>query len=229
MRSLRASVSSFSSATRFSSTTCRMAARAAPSSLTSMTFLRVRRLRTASAIRSATCSRLGIAGIAYRRPRNESRNGGDEERYARAVAGFTFEIDGPAVSVDERLHDREAETRAAGGADAGGSVIGLEDVRQGVRGDAAAGVVHREFHTGAVPGPRGDAHGAAGGRVFHRVRDQVLEDPIERVRVGVHAGQAVFAVGHEIMGAGAPEHLDDGDDGSRGFDARAREPGLEAA
>src|SRR4029077_14265080 len=115
MRSLRASVSSFSSATRFSSTTWRMAARAAPSSLTSTTFFVVRRLSTVSAIRSAICSRLGIAGLAYRRPRNESRKGGgNHEPHAGAVTGLAYGGDGAAVGVDQRLHDGEAEAGAAG-------------------------------------------------------------------------------------------------------------------
>src|SRR5689334_524391 len=72
--------------------------------------------------------RFGLAGRRLRQL--------DDER--RAGAGGAFGADRAAARVDDLARDREPETRAvlAGGEE------GLEDARQIVRGDAAAGVAY---------------------------------------------------------------------------------------
>src|SRR2546425_12419657 len=76
------------------------------------------------------------------------------------------------------------------------------------------------------------AHTGAGRRILQRVADQVLQHPVERVGVGVHAGQRALDVQLEaVRGARAPEELDSGRDERRGIEHRAadrrREPALE--
>src|SRR5437899_510784 len=89
-----------------STRTWRTTPRAPASSLISTTFLVVRRLTMASAIRSATISsRRGIRTHTTRPRRGESRNGQQREGHARAGVARALDVDHAAVSRDERgLH-----------------------------------------------------------------------------------------------------------------------------
>src|SRR5439155_1260960 len=106
MRSLRASASSCSSAVRLSSTTWRIAARAALSSLISAIFRTVRRFTTASAMRSATAAWRDIPAYPTRGRRGVSRNGplerGENHGDARADDRRALDVNRAAVGLDRR-------------------------------------------------------------------------------------------------------------------------------
>src|SRR2546428_14172128 len=107
-----------------STRTWRTTPRAPASSLISTTFLVVRRLTMASAIRSATISsRRGIRTHTTRPRRGESRNGRQREGHARAGVARALDVDHAAVSLDQRLDDAEPETGAADRAGRGNPII----------------------------------------------------------------------------------------------------------
>src|SRR5207245_5533156 len=122
-----------------STRTWRTTPRAPASSLISTTFLVVRRLTMASAIRSATISsRRGIRTHTTRPRRGESRNGRQREGHARAGVARALDVDHAAVSLDQRLDDGEPETGAADRAGRGSRIRRLGDTRVRVTRHAGA-------------------------------------------------------------------------------------------
>src|SRR5690349_3692589 len=111
-----------------------MAARAAGSSLISMTLRVVSRLTTASAMRSAISSRRGIPRESTSVQRGVSRKRRQHDGHACAFAGCRVRTHRTAVGFDQRFYDRQTETGA-----------GTERV-------GAAGAIVRLEHPGALLG-----------------------------------------------------------------------------
>src|SRR5437867_1291699 len=197
MRSLRASASSCSSAVRLSSTTWRIAARAALSSLISAIFRTVRRFTTASAMRSATAAWRDIPAYPTRGRRRVSRNGpverGQNHGHARADDRRALDADRAAVGFDERFHDGEPDTGAVRRASrVRRAIVGPEDAAQGLRRNTTPPVRDLDRDGAAERAPSHPDH-AAEGRVLDRIREKVRQDALERVGVGVDARQRRLA------------------------------------
>src|SRR2546428_606711 len=190
-----------------STRTWRTTPRAPASSLISTTFLVVRRLTMASAIRSATISsRRGIRTHTTRPRRGESRNARQRERHARAGVARALDVDHAAVSLDQRLDDGEPETGAADRAGRGSPIIRLEDPRERVARNAGGAVEYRDLdHRAGAAGTQ--PHLAAGRRVFHGVGDEVGQDALEGVRVGVHWRQRGRAIHDDRVRDAAAEEV----------------------
>src|SRR5256712_8265317 len=143
MRSLRASASSCSSAARLSTTTWRIAARSALSSLISAIFRTVRRFTTASAMRSATAAWRDILAYPTRGRRGVSRNGplerGENHGDARADDRRALDVNRAAVGLDQRFDDGEPDAGAVSRAGrVRRAIVGLEDPAQRLGRNAAS-------------------------------------------------------------------------------------------
>src|SRR5262245_31939587 len=140
-----------------------------------------------------------VGGPLGRRPRARALEHADAER--RPLPGLALDLDRRFVGVDDRLHDRQAE---AGALDVAplrllGAIHAVEQVAQIGLVDADAGIGDPEPQAVALMLDR-DLYAAALGRELDRVRDQVLEDLAQAVRVGLRddarrAGAAGLAGG----------------------------------
>src|SRR5207249_8343628 len=120
---------------------------------------------------------------------------GPEHPHRRAPAYRARDGELAPVSLDDVLHDREPEARAAEGARA--SLVDAEEAlgqpRQVPRGDADARVLDGDVDHAVVLGAAGGGpheHAAAPRRVLDRVVDQVDEHLPEAIRVSLERGRS---------------------------------------
>src|SRR5204863_6769527 len=113
-----------------------------------------------------------LARVRHRAARRWQR-----EREGAAPPRLALDPDPPAVELDERAAEREAQTGALLGGAVGPSGLGeLVEYAHLIRGrDAHAGVADRDQHAGAL-GLGLERDGAARGGEFHRVGQQVEDD-----------------------------------------------------
>ncbi len=99
------------------------------------------------------------------------------------------------MRLHQLAHDRQAQASAAGraGTRAVGTVEALEDVRQVLGGDAAAGVAHGDLDLPTQRPARDDD--LAGHRVCERVGEQVTQHLADPARIGAHRRQVRRQVG----------------------------------
>src|SRR5581483_11835474 len=116
----------------------------------------------------------------------------ERDRDRGSLAFAALEGDRPAVLLDERAGDREAEARARDGAAGGGrrAEEPREDLRLLVGRDADAVVADDDTSTLAVA-LDADRHRAAGVGELHRVRDEVVEHLGDPRPVGAHRRRRV--------------------------------------
>src|SRR5215470_19122978 len=199
-RSVFTSPSIFSSARKFSAKTCRTTSRARDSSLISASFLETSRLTTASAIRPATSSRLGMSRIettrSDRRVSSElaeksTKSGlsaGQEHAEPRALAGQALDLDAAAVSVREPADEAQAQAKpgCGGRLRIGHAHIRIKDARERLGGNPNPVVFHGKLdHAGPVLSETGfHAHPATTGRILDGVGQEVLEHAVHRVSIG---------------------------------------------
>src|SRR5207249_7524616 len=106
---------------------------------------------------------------------------------ARAVAERSLEGQRAAMGDDDRPRDRQAEPRTAALAASGGVETDerLEDARGLSRGDTRPGIPDTQ-ETAVVLAVDGELDEAPGGRVLHRVLDQVQHRPLQRRHIAEH-------------------------------------------
>src|SRR5512144_2828206 len=180
----------------------RTTSRARVSSRTSASLRPTSRLTTASAIRPATSSRRAMPevtgytsvnrGVKHNYTENRSKVAihlRQKQAESRAFPGETVDLHPAAVGLGESLHQAQAEPEApgCGGLGMGNAHVLVEDPGQMLGGDPDPVVLDRDLHH-ARPvrrRARGYDHATAARGVLHRVGQQVLHHPIERVRIGV--------------------------------------------
>ena len=113
-----------------------------------------------------TCAARGALGRGQRE--------GDAGAAARPVLG----PDAAALSLDERARDRQSQAAASPGACAIATPEAFEHPLARLFAESLAGVLDRHLHL-VVVGGHADGHGAVGGRVAERIRQQVLQDPLQ--------------------------------------------------
>src|SRR5260370_20334558 len=125
-------------------------------------------------------------------------NDGEVEKEGSAASQLTFRFDAAAVRLDEVLHDGKAQSRAAllPRAARVNAIEPLENARQMVGGDAAAGVGDTDEDTATIfPGEGAlgnDANAALRLGVAQRVIKQVREDLPQRVRIDGRGRGGIF-------------------------------------
>src|SRR5881296_1618095 len=145
---------------------------------------------------TATIALLRPRGVIF--PENSARAQGQQDAERRPASGPVLDPGLPAVERRELRHEGEADA-GSGRRRAVSAHERLEDPLLLLVRDPGAGVVDAEQEP-LVPARRRDPHSRAGRRVLQRIRDEVVDDPLDLARVdlgieGSHADLDLTALG----------------------------------